>query len=170
MDKKFQLFKGIYIIQQRKLHDSGYRRMYVIGHTEYDREKHCFLIPAHEFEQVILPHFDMDTQTLRSLAQYDVVRDAYPWRQIETNDYAFHLRYYTMEPEAVSYTANEDGTITITVQVLSTDLKTDCLFSHEVTVRPLDRGGFQFVSNRVLSQREQGLPYCQPRLTWPVSG
>lgn len=32
------LFKGIYIIQQRKLHDSGYRLMYVIGHTEYDKE------------------------------------------------------------------------------------------------------------------------------------
>ena len=32
------LFKGIYIIQQRKLHDSGYRMMYVIGHTEYDKE------------------------------------------------------------------------------------------------------------------------------------
>ena len=30
-------FKGIYIIQQRKLHDSGYRMMYVIGHTEYDK-------------------------------------------------------------------------------------------------------------------------------------
>lgn len=27
------LFNGIYIIQQRKLHDSGYRLMYVIGHT-----------------------------------------------------------------------------------------------------------------------------------------
>ena len=36
---KFPLFKGIYIIQQRKLHDSGYRMMYVIGHTEYDKDK-----------------------------------------------------------------------------------------------------------------------------------
>ena len=30
------LFKGVYIIQQRRLHDSGFRMMYVIGHTEYD--------------------------------------------------------------------------------------------------------------------------------------
>lgn len=36
-DKK-PLFKGIYILQQRKLHDSGYRMMYVIGHTDYDKE------------------------------------------------------------------------------------------------------------------------------------
>ena len=33
---KIPLFKGIYIIQERKLHDSGYRLMNVIGHTEYD--------------------------------------------------------------------------------------------------------------------------------------
>ena len=32
------LFKGIYIIQERKLHDSGYRLMNVIGHTEYNEE------------------------------------------------------------------------------------------------------------------------------------
>lgn len=31
------LFKGVYIIQQRRLHDSGFRMMYVIGHTEYDK-------------------------------------------------------------------------------------------------------------------------------------
>ena len=33
---EYPAFKGIYIIQQRKLHDSGFRMMYVIGHTEYD--------------------------------------------------------------------------------------------------------------------------------------
>ena len=32
------LFKGVYIIQHRKLHDSGYRLMSIIGHTEYDKE------------------------------------------------------------------------------------------------------------------------------------
>ena len=36
--KELPLFDGIYIIQQRKLHDSGFRLMYVIGHTEYDKE------------------------------------------------------------------------------------------------------------------------------------
>ena len=32
------LLKGIYIIQQRKLHDSGFRLMYVIGHSEYKKD------------------------------------------------------------------------------------------------------------------------------------
>lgn len=46
----------------------------------------------------------------------------------------------------------------------------DCLFSHEVTVRPLGEDGFQFVSNHMLSQTEYGLPYCQPRLEWEDLG
>ena len=35
---KIPLFNGIYIVQERQLHDSGYRLMNVIGHTEYDEE------------------------------------------------------------------------------------------------------------------------------------
>ena len=37
-DDKIPLFKGIYIIQERKLHDSGFRLMNIIGHTEYDNK------------------------------------------------------------------------------------------------------------------------------------
>lgn len=40
--KEVPLFKGVYIIQQRKLHDSGYRMMYVIGHTEYNKDKNGY--------------------------------------------------------------------------------------------------------------------------------
>jgi hypothetical protein len=32
------LLKGIYIIQQRRLHDSGFRLMYIIGHSEYKKD------------------------------------------------------------------------------------------------------------------------------------
>lgn len=37
---KVPSFKGVYIIPERKLHESGYRLMNIIGHTGYDeREK-----------------------------------------------------------------------------------------------------------------------------------
>lgn len=137
---------------------------------EYSTEQRCYKIPAEEFEQVILRYFDIDVQTLRALAQYHADENYYPWHQIETNDYAFYLSYYTIDPEVTAYRVNSDGTIAITVQMISTDLKTDCLFSHEVTVRPLENGGFQFVGNQVLSQGEYGLPFCEPRLTWKEAG
>lgn len=41
-DSEYPLFKEIYIIQQRKLHESGYRQMYVIGRPDYDEKKEDF--------------------------------------------------------------------------------------------------------------------------------
>lgn len=37
-DSEIPLLKGIFIIQERRLHDSGYRLMNIIGHTEYINE------------------------------------------------------------------------------------------------------------------------------------
>lgn len=136
----------------------------------YDKSRNCYLIPAAEFESAVLPFFKLDAQTLRQLADYDAQTDSYPWRQVESNDYAFYLSYYTIEPEVTVCRTNADGTLALTVEARSTDLGVDCMFSHEVTVRPMEDGGFQFVGNRVLSQTEKGLPYCEPRLTWDIAG
>lgn len=136
----------------------------------YDKSRNCYLIPAAEFESAVLPFFKLDAQTLRQLADYDAQTDSYPWRQVESNDYAFYLSYYTIEPEVTACRTDADGTLALTVEARSTDLGIDCLFSHEVTVRPMEDGGFQFVGNRVLSQTEKGLPYCEPRLTWDIAG
>lgn len=136
----------------------------------YDKSRNCYLIPAAEFESAVLPFFRLDAQTLRQLADYDAQTDSYPWRQVESNDYAFYLSYYTIEPEVTACRTNADGTLALTVEARSTDLGIDCLFSHEVTVRPMEDGGFQFVGNRVLSQTEKGLPYCEPRSTWDIAG
>ena len=130
-------------------------------------EQGCCKIPAAEFEEVVLPYFDIDLDTFREMAQYDAEGDYYPWRQIQTNDFVF-LYYYMVEPEVTEYKVNSDGTITLTVEMLSTDLATDCLFAHEVTVRPLENGNFQFVGNEVTYQTEYGLPYSKPRFTWDV--
>ena len=132
---------------------------------EYIWEQDCYNIPAAEFEKVVLPYFDIELDTFREMAQYDAEGDYYPWRMIQSNDFVF-LYYYMVEPEVTEYKVNSDGTITLTVEMLSTDLATDCLFAHELTVRPLDNGKFQFVGNRITYQTEYGLPFCEPRLTW----
>lgn len=134
------------------------------GYT-YIRKQYCYAIPGAEFEKVELPYFRIDVDTFRELAQYNAEGDYYPWRPVETNDYVF-LYYYTIEPEVTAYRVNSDGTIALTVDMLSTDLKTDCLFAHEVTVRPLEDGRFQYVGNKVTYQTEYGIPYSKPRLLW----
>lgn len=139
------------------------------GYT-FDTDKNCYRIPAAEFEGVILPFFQLSQENLRQLAGYDSESDSYPWRQIESNDYVFYLNYYTIEPEVTAFRNHSDGTVSITVALLSTDLGVDCLFSHELTVRPQADGSFQFVGNRMLTQTELGLPFCDPRLTWEIAG
>ena len=131
----------------------------------YDSEKDCYHIPAHEFESVILPYFDITPEKLRENAQYNEAEDCYFWYPIQTNDYAF-LKYYTIEPQVTSIHENQDGTITIYVELLSTDLKTDCLFSHAVTIRPFENGAFEYVANKITYQTEYGLPYSEPRQAW----
>lgn len=142
-----------------------YGKQYCPDENAYIREQDRYKIPADAFEKVVLPYFDIDIDTFRKMAQYEVEENYYPWRQIYTNDFVF-LNYYMIEPDVTKYWINPDGTITLHVEMLSTDLKTDCLFSHEVTVRPLENGSFQYVSNRVTYVSEYGLPYCAPRLTW----
>lgn len=131
----------------------------------YDSEKDCYHIPAHEFESVILPYFQITPEKLRLSAEYNEAENCYYWYPIQTNDYAF-LKYYTIEPEVTSIHDNQDGTITILVELLSTDLKTDCLFSHAVTVRPLENGAFEYVANKITYRSEYGLPHSEPRQAW----
>lgn len=113
-------------------------------------------IPAEVFEETVLPYFAIDLETFRVLADYDGLTDSYPWCPIEGEDIT-PWHYPLCEPEVVSWQENGDGTLTLQVQVYSPDLKTDRLFCHAVTVRPLE-DGFQYVSNRITYVSGQGLP------------
>ena len=93
----------------------------------------------------------------------DVKTESYPWRPIETNDME-RYDYPAVEPYLTDIRENADGTKTLLVCCLSTDVPTDCLFSHALTVRDLPGGGFQFVSNRITFQTALALPNAAPRL------
>lgn len=119
-------------------------------------------IPAALFEDTLLPFFAVSREELRSLCEYDPDEDCYLWRPVYGDDLTA-WDYPIFEPRVVSRVQNADGTLTLQVQVAATELKTDCLFSHEVTIRPLQDGGFQYVGNRVTATGEQGLPFSLPR-------
>ena len=54
----------------------------------------------------------------------------------------------------MDYTENEDGTITLTVNAVYPKENTSKSFSHKTVVRPLGEGGFQYVSNEMISSEE----------------
>ena len=72
----------------------------------------------------------------------------YPWVELSCVTWDYQP---VMVPDVTAFQSNDDGTLTLTVEVISAEEGTDQLFTHELTVRPLAGGRFQYVSNRVVS-------------------
>lgn len=106
-----------------------------------------YYIPKEEFEKVIMLRFKIDSETLQSKTKYFEEDQSYEYRprglyDCEPPSYPF--------PEVVSYTENQDGTITLMVHVVYPDYNLSKVYAHEVVVRPLANGNFQYVSNHII--------------------
>lgn len=147
------VFEYLYQLKENAL-------LYAEDFPQHD-DPYYSMVPADMFEEAVLSYFDISRQELRERAMYDSQTQSYPWREEGTSEF---LYFPFMDMEVTQYRDNPDGTITLTVNVSSPELKTDDLFGHEVTVRPLENGGFQYVANRITYQTEYGLPPSVPRL------
>ena len=99
------------------------------------------------FENVIGAYFNMDRETLRSKTTYLSELAAYEYRprgfyEVEYPDIAY--------PEVVSYTKNEDGTVTLHINAVYPDGNMSKEFSHTTVIRPLSEDSFQYVSNEII--------------------
>ena len=61
-------------------------------------------------------------------------------------------------PEVTACERQEDGTWKLTVNAVWPIENMDKAFSHEVVVRVLEDGGFQYVSNRVIQDEDNAEP------------
>lgn len=107
-----------------------------------------YLVPEEEYEKVILSHFRMDKETLRAYGNYRETDKAYEYRSRGFYDCAASPN--NPYPEVVSCEEKEDGTWKLTVNAVWPKENLDKAFGHEVTIRLLEDGGFQYVSNRVI--------------------
>jgi len=111
-----------------------------------------YRIPKEEFESVIMKYFNIDSETLQSKTVYDS----------EDSTYEYKPRY----SEVVGFTENSDGTITLTANVVFPYVGESKVYAHEVVVRPLEDGGVQYVSNRIIpSEDNSEETWHTPRLT-----
>ena len=69
-----------------------------------------------------------------------------------------------MYPNVIASQKNSDGTLTLTVDAICPEKETDALFTHKLTVRPLEDGGFQYVSNAITAENEEDIPVYFPRV------
>lgn len=110
-----------------------------------------YQIPKAEFEKVIMAYFNIDSETLQAKTIYNPEKATYEYKprgleEVEYPEYPF--------PEVVGYTENSDGTIMLKVNVVFPYSGMSKVYAHEVVVRPLTDGTFQYVSNRIIPSED----------------
>lgn len=128
-------------------------------------------VPEEEFENVFLAFFQIDPSVLRQKTTYQEGSHTYQYRPRGMFDFGStpDIPY----PEVVSYEEQEDGTIKLVVDAVWPDRNMEKAYSHEVVVRPLDGGRFQYVSNHVIDSKDNADPvWYRERLSdekWKLS-
>ena len=122
-----------------------------------------YRIPKDDFESVIMAYFNIDSETLQSKTIYYAEDETYEYKprgfeEVEYPEYPYS--------EVVGFTKNSDGTLTLTANVVFPYVGDSKVYAHEVVVRPLENGGVQYVSNRIIPSEDN----CEetwhtPRLT-----
>lgn len=112
------------------------------------------LVPAEQFERVMEGYLDISGDTLRARSDYSSARGGYYFLGTQRDYYS--VTPHWPEPEIVDYWNNSDGTLTMRVNAVYEWGGTDCLFTHEVTVRETGDGVCVCLEQR--SQRRRGHP------------
>lgn len=110
-----------------------------------------YKILAEEFEAVFQSYFPIDIPTLRENTVYDENTDCYQY--VPRGLYDSASTPYVPYPEVVAYQKNDD-VVTLTVDAVWPEKNLERAFSHEVCIRLLEDGSYQYISNRVLPSDE----------------
>ena len=122
-----------------------------------------YRIPKDDFESVIMAYFNIDSETLQSKTIYYAEDETYEYKprgfeEVEYPEYPYS--------EVIGFTENGDGTLTLTANVVFPYVGDSKVYAHEVVVRPLENGGVQYVSNRIIpSEDNYRETWHTPRLT-----
>lgn len=122
-----------------------------------------YQIPKDEFEHVIMSYFNIDSETLQLKTTYYSQSMTYEYKprgfyEIEYPEYPYS--------EVVGYSENNDGTVTLKVQVVFPYAGNSKVYAHEVVIRPLEDGGVQYVSNKIVPDADnKEVTWHTPRLT-----
>lgn len=115
-----------------------------------------YLVPKEIFENNTQVYFRVDSSVLRNISDYNSELGGYFFLGYNRDYYNVPPR--TPSPEVVSYSYNNDGTITMVVDAVNSWYGTDCAFEHVLTVRPGTGNTFQYVSNTLVASENNILP------------
>lgn len=145
-------------------YDTMYRMKYgTYTPYVYDYRGVQYEIPAGEFEETVQTYLPVDTGTLRENTEYNKSSGTYHYRPRGLEDAQSPYGPY---PEVTACEFREDGTWKLTVEAVWIEEFADSAVTGELVVRPLDGGGFQYISNHI-TEWKGGLSgeWYTPRLT-----
>lgn len=122
--------------------------------TGYDLayEGQIYHVPEEQFQEVFTTFLPVRIEELRERTTYDKETKTYQYRPRGMFDHG--LTPYVPVPEVVDHQKNKDGTLTLTVDAVWPEENTEKALRHEVTIRQLENGGFQYLSNHVIPSEE----------------
>lgn len=127
-------------------------------YSAVDATKLC-LVPTESFEAVVQTYFNIDAAVLKNISDYSSRLGGYFFLPYYEDSYNTVPR--TPQPEVVEYWYNSDGSLTMRIDALNEWYGTDKAFSHELTVRPDDKGGWKYVSNTLIADENSIIPIGQ---------
>ena len=120
-------------------------------------------IPKEEFEAMLMKYLPVTAEQIRQYAVFDEENQTYRWVRLGCGNYAPTF-FGTSVPEVTKITENQDGTITLTVDAVCEMLICeDALITHELRVRFLEDGSFQYLGNEILNNGVKDIPIYQYR-------
>ncbi len=145
-----------------------YEVMYVMKYgedvpyaDEYARIE--YEIPEKDFEGVIQTYLNVSGSLLKEQAVYRADSRTYRYRTRGLYDSPTPYEPY---PEVTGCEEQKDGSLKLTVEAVWARENSDCALVSELMVRPLKKGRFQYVSNRVVTVSGSiGKSWYTPRLT-----
>lgn len=116
---------------------------------------------AMDFEPLFRQYLGVSSSYLRENAIYYEVDEAYFWNYPTCAKH--DILFPSPVPEVVDFGENDDGTFTLTVDVMDMYQGDDRVFSHELTIRVYEDGSFKYVSNCIRPDDLENVPSYTPR-------
>ncbi len=117
-------------------------------------------IEEQNFEALIQQYLKITPQELKKVASYEEENQKYSWWPRTVYEAVSPALYW---PEITEIKENEEDTFTLVIDVIAPEYGTDCAFTHELTIRQLKDGSFQYVANKVLPSQDNIFPQYIPR-------
>lgn len=132
-------------------------------HEKFNPQPYLDRIPGKEFEGLIMEYLPVTAEQIREYAVYNENEQTYVWERLGCLNYTPN-HFGTSLPEVTDIKENSDGTVTLTVEaVCDFFLCDDAVITHELTVRFLEDGSFQYLGNEILNDGISNIPKYQYR-------